>query len=135
MNYFLKAADWEEINAHLDEDTPRLVFADWLQENGDEPRAEFIRLQCAAARGDPSGAKRADKLLTEHRQPWLRGLPLRRDILFPIPSIRHTSVPCHPPAGRAPRDRGERAWLWLRPSLILYPSGRGGFPDPPRPDG
>src|SRR5262245_46948004 len=28
-----------------DDDTPRLVFADWLQENGEEERAEFIRLQ------------------------------------------------------------------------------------------
>lgn len=27
-----------------DDDTPRLVFADWLTEHGDEPRAEFIRL-------------------------------------------------------------------------------------------
>ena len=34
------------ISANLDDDTPRLVFADWLQENGDEPRAEFIRIQC-----------------------------------------------------------------------------------------
>lgn len=28
------------------DDTARLVFADWLQENDDEERAEFIRLQC-----------------------------------------------------------------------------------------
>ncbi len=28
-----------------DDDTPRLVFADWLQENGEEERAEFIRFQ------------------------------------------------------------------------------------------
>lgn len=63
------------INAHLDDDTPRLVFADWLQENGDEPRAEFIRLQCGAARGDSSGAARAEALLAEHRARWLLGLP------------------------------------------------------------
>ena len=31
---------------HPDDDAPRLVYADWLQENGDEHRAEFIRLQC-----------------------------------------------------------------------------------------
>jgi uncharacterized protein (TIGR02996 family) len=29
-----------------DEDTPRLVYADWLQENDEPERAEFIRLQC-----------------------------------------------------------------------------------------
>jgi uncharacterized protein (TIGR02996 family) len=32
-----------------DDDTPRLVYADWLQENGDEVYAEFIRIQCARA--------------------------------------------------------------------------------------
>jgi uncharacterized protein (TIGR02996 family) len=30
------------------EDTPRLVYADWLEENGRPERAEFIRLQCEA---------------------------------------------------------------------------------------
>ena len=33
-----------------DDDTPRLVFADWLQEHGEEERAEFIRVQVEAAR-------------------------------------------------------------------------------------
>ena len=32
-----------------DDDTPRLVYADWLEENGDADRAEFIRLQCELA--------------------------------------------------------------------------------------
>jgi uncharacterized protein (TIGR02996 family) len=41
------------INANLDDDTPRLVFADWLQENGDEDRAELIRIQCALYRVHP----------------------------------------------------------------------------------
>ena len=35
-----------------DDDTPRLVFADWLEEHGEPERAEFIRLQCALA-ADP----------------------------------------------------------------------------------
>src|SRR6266702_3050247 len=29
-----------------DDDTPRLIYADWLEERGD-PRGEFIRVQCA----------------------------------------------------------------------------------------
>lgn len=33
------------IVANPDDDLPRLVFADWLEENGDSDRAEFIRLQ------------------------------------------------------------------------------------------
>jgi len=63
------------INADLDDDTSRHVFADWFQENGDEPRAEFIRLQCELARGNIAGQRRAEQLLTEHRARWLLGLP------------------------------------------------------------
>ena len=31
------------------DDFARLVYADWLEQQGDEPRAEFIRVQCAIA--------------------------------------------------------------------------------------
>src|SRR5262249_53518778 len=34
-----------------DDDGPRLVYADWLEEEGDADRAELIRLQCGS--GDP----------------------------------------------------------------------------------
>lgn len=40
------------IYANHDEDTPRLVYADWLDENGQSERAEFIRLHILLAR-DP----------------------------------------------------------------------------------
>src|SRR5437867_4475006 len=33
-----------------DDDTPRLVYADWLDEHGDSPRAEFIRVQIERSR-------------------------------------------------------------------------------------
>lgn len=33
-----------------DDDTPRLVYADFLQENGEDLRAELIRVQCEMAR-------------------------------------------------------------------------------------
>jgi uncharacterized protein (TIGR02996 family) len=38
------------ILANPDEDTPRLVFADYLQENGEQARAEFVRVQMELAR-------------------------------------------------------------------------------------
>jgi uncharacterized protein (TIGR02996 family) len=71
------------IIADPDEDTPRLAFADWLQENGDEhdqARAEFIRLQIEEARlpeGDPSRTeleKRAAKLRKKHAKHWIGAL-------------------------------------------------------------
>lgn len=64
------------IRAYPDDDTPRLVYADWLQERGDADRAEFIRLQCAAARLPASDKERkkkekaAESLLRKHRDAW-----------------------------------------------------------------
>lgn len=62
-----------------DDDTPRLVFADWLEEHGDPDRAAFTRLQCQAARL-PEGEEKervaaaADGLLERHRPAWLADL-------------------------------------------------------------
>jgi len=44
----------EAIAANPQDDTLRLIFADWLQEHGEEDRAEYIRLACemAARRGE-----------------------------------------------------------------------------------
>jgi uncharacterized protein (TIGR02996 family) len=33
-----------------DDDAPRLIYADWLEENGQPERAQFIRIQCELAR-------------------------------------------------------------------------------------
>ncbi|QDU20250.1 TIGR02996 domain-containing protein [Urbifossiella limnaea] len=44
------------------DDTPRLVFADWLDDHGDPDRAAFVRVQCAAARAAPGSRARADLL-------------------------------------------------------------------------
>lgn len=58
-----------------DDDTLRLVSADWLEENGEEARAEFIRVQCELALG-PQGnqqaalAEREQKLLAANREAW-----------------------------------------------------------------
>ncbi|MBN9121372.1 MAG: TIGR02996 domain-containing protein [Planctomycetes bacterium] len=41
------------IVAHADEDTPRLAYADWLDEHGDPDRAAFIRAQCRLAEMPP----------------------------------------------------------------------------------
>src|SRR5437868_501901 len=37
------------INAHPGEDTPRLIYADWLEENDAPIQADFIRTQCRLA--------------------------------------------------------------------------------------
>ena len=61
-----------------DDDLPRLVYADWCDENGDGDRAEFIRLQVERARGRPTEAAaiREHVLLDTHAARWLA--PLRQ---------------------------------------------------------
>ena len=38
---------------HADDDTPRLVDADWLEENGRGEEGEFVRVQCRLASAEP----------------------------------------------------------------------------------
>ncbi len=40
------------ILAHPDEDTPRLLYADWLEENGQAQAAKYVRAACELARLD-----------------------------------------------------------------------------------
>lgn len=71
----------QTILAHPDEDTPRLVYADWLEEQGQMDRAEFVRVQCSRARlplRDPVRkelAQRERELLFRHATAWRAGLP------------------------------------------------------------
>jgi uncharacterized protein (TIGR02996 family) len=64
-----------------DDDTPRLVFADWLQEHGEEARAEFIRLQIERSRYAEDSPEyvalrdREEVIENEHRLRWLAEMP------------------------------------------------------------
>jgi uncharacterized protein (TIGR02996 family) len=67
--------------ARPEDDLPRLVFADWLEEHGESAWAAFIRTQIAAEAlppGDPDRAAlewTAAGLLREYRTDWDRELP------------------------------------------------------------
>ena len=77
-----EAALLRAIRTNPDEDTPRLVYADWLQEHDAPERAEFIRVQCALAQLEPWTERAVDlsirerQLLHEHRDSWIAELPL-----------------------------------------------------------
>jgi uncharacterized protein (TIGR02996 family) len=64
-----------------DDDTPRLVYADWLEDHGDPPRAEFIRLQCELAHIPEDDERRPERearereLLARHETVWTGPLP------------------------------------------------------------
>ncbi|MCI0461264.1 MAG: TIGR02996 domain-containing protein [Gemmataceae bacterium] len=82
----LLAAVWAE----PEDDGPRLVYADWLEENGQPERGEFIRVQCELARPGLTARRRLQlgareqQLLTAHRAQWLGRL--RRS---PLPWVFH----------------------------------------------
>ena len=73
----LLAAIWDEPH----DDTVRLVYADWLQENGRPERAEFVRVQCELARlgtwGDGVEAltAREGELWKKWARRWRKHLP------------------------------------------------------------
>jgi uncharacterized protein (TIGR02996 family) len=70
------------IQADPNGDGPRLVLADWLEEQGASDTAELIRLQCELAHGTDqglawrAGKEREQELLQKHATEWLS--PLER---------------------------------------------------------
>ncbi|HJZ60212.1 MAG TPA: TIGR02996 domain-containing protein [Gemmataceae bacterium] len=65
------------ICATPDDDTARLVYADWLDEHGDPDRAEFIRLQIAEPERQTD---RMTALWRENGADWLSELPRLRGV-------------------------------------------------------
>ena len=79
----------EAIREDPADDVPRLVFADWLEDEGDYDRAEFIRVQCELARGVRDRGRslellaRYRHLFEANREKWLGPLAeLAPDALF-----------------------------------------------------
>jgi uncharacterized protein (TIGR02996 family) len=60
-----------------EDDTPRLVYADWLDEHGDPDRAEFIRVQIELARLAPDAPRR--EALSARESELLKANALRWD--------------------------------------------------------
>src|SRR5579862_3514386 len=62
-----------------DDDAPRLIYADWLEER-DDPRGEFIRVQCELAQmatDDPRRPRLENHektLLQVHEKRWIEPL-------------------------------------------------------------
>src|SRR5262245_30371450 len=71
----------QDITSHPQDDTPRLIYADWLEEHGQPERAQFIRVQIRLARPGLDALqweqlhRREQELLREYDQEWLAGLP------------------------------------------------------------
>ncbi len=81
----LEQAFWQEIAERPEDDVPRLVYADWLEDNGRGARAELIRLQIELARVEGDSSREARRRFKEvrhrerqvfarHRKEWLGAL-------------------------------------------------------------
>ena len=78
----------DAIWAAPDDDTPRLVYADWLDEHDQADYAQFIRLSVKADGGSKPPAKR--QRLREERFPhWHRLASVRRDAFANLPLTVH----------------------------------------------
>src|SRR5262245_1236749 len=85
----LRAAFLRDVVESYDDDAPRLIYADWLEDTGDAARAEFIRVQCELERlldedgllpeeGECPRAHelhaRSEELRAAHGERWFPGL-------------------------------------------------------------
>lgn len=85
---------YRAILAHPDEDTPRLAYADHIEELGDAARAEFIRVQCRFAalnewdEGYTAADVRCRRLLAEHPE-WADAVTaFHPDLVKQVGSLR-----------------------------------------------
>jgi uncharacterized protein (TIGR02996 family) len=84
----LEQAFLSDITENPTDDTPRLVYADWLDDQGEPERAELIRVQCRRARlavDDPEQgvlAARETDLLARHESAWLAALPALHEVTW-----------------------------------------------------
>jgi uncharacterized protein (TIGR02996 family) len=106
------------ICAYPDDDTPRLVFADFLEENGEAERAAFVRAQVELARTptwEPFAA------FCRHRRPeWSDGVAFRRT-LPPLPegwNVTWGEPPFHRGLGWRVNVASLRAWEQVAPRLF-----------------
>ncbi|MBP3960384.1 TIGR02996 domain-containing protein [Gemmata sp. G18] len=84
-----EAALLRAIHTDPDDDTPRLVYADWLDEHGQPERAEFIRVQVELANQNDDSSDEAQKLtlrektiLEAHGTQWRVSVSPFNDGLF-----------------------------------------------------
>lgn len=95
-----------------DDDVVRLVYADWLEENGKSERAEFIRVQCELAMvpvktfGPDEGKEELRHMNLKRRE---------RDLWMP-PSAARTAVIRDLPTGFSVAPE---SWLFFPPCAII----------------
>jgi uncharacterized protein (TIGR02996 family) len=99
-----------------DDDTPRLIFADYLEENGDAERAAFVRAQVELARTpawEPFAA-----LCRHRRTDWFDGAPWRHTLLpLELPGLEWAPVAFRRGFGWRVQVTSPLAWAEVAPRV------------------
>jgi uncharacterized protein (TIGR02996 family) len=86
---------YRAIVARPEDDTPRLVYADWLDENGHEEEAEFIRLECRLEESLPDHPEYTEWLdRREELRLWLQ-THVPRQLKRRLPGIVRSALEGH----------------------------------------
>jgi uncharacterized protein (TIGR02996 family) len=110
-----QAAILAAIRDDPDDDAPRLIFADWLEEH-DDPRGEFIRVQCELARLPYDDrrrlelTRREEELLQQYKAAWSDRPPRGVDVGFERGLLKVTAG-----AGGITGTRGSQWWARQEP--------------------
>lgn len=112
------AALTRAVIAAEDDDLPRLVLADYLEERDEPERAAFIRAQCEIAAGAPWDAAAVHAL--HHRPEWLHGRDFRHQLPATDPRFAEwlPDGPFHRGFGRSLVVRDLTAFLALADDLF-----------------
>jgi uncharacterized protein (TIGR02996 family) len=112
----------QDIKEDPHDDTPRLILADWLQENGDaedSARGELLRLQCQAARLPSSNPRytglqvRQQQLFDRHGKRWLTALGVKPARCRWERGLLAVFIRQSPLLQISSRDAASEAWAWV----------------------
>lgn len=130
------AALLHAITANRSDDTARLVFADWLDENGEPDRAAYLRLQVELVREwwyDKPCTElyaRIAELVSRIDPAWLATVrrcttpapPVNVEEVFPeLRGKAKATVRLHPRPGKAPVDESKIGGMFLWPKREAWP--------------
>ena len=118
------------IEEEPDQDGLRLIFADWLEDNGQPERAEFLRIQVALAGLDLADPRRAEltarerSLLTQHQTTWLGSVWSERlaNVRFRRGFVHEVTI--HPRSFHETTDDFFRRFPFVRQLRFYEVSGR-----------
>jgi len=110
-----RSALLQAIIRNPNDDLPRLVYADWLEESSEYKRAEFIRLQCEISNGNSTCLKKQALTKKERR--------CKKKVKRPFPRLYCRCRSCRL-ARRADDLNANNRWKWMEDEGITLPLER-----------